>query len=214
VVVEARDQVVILAIHEEQGIEAADPGEGIRAHHPGGRIDAADRVVRLHPAQAGVRQILRRVALQVAALGLGIERAEVGAAMERRGDRVAGVLVEEAGEQAQRIRRDEGVLVQQEDVVGAVVQRMADASIVATPKTGVALLGDQHRLGILLPDNVGGAVAGGIVDYYRHAWGFAGPQRVKCATYPRRAVVGHKDDINVHMAISLNNSYKKDKPRP
>ena len=198
---EARDQVVVLAVHEKQRVEAAHPFEGGRAHHPGGGVDAADVVPGLHAVQAGVRQVVRRVALQVAGLGLRIEAGQIGAAVQRRDHAVVGVRIEEGGQLAQRRRGDEGILIEQENVIGMVVDGAADTDVVADAESAVVAAGDQQRFRVVARDDGGGVVGRSIVDDNGGARRFAGAQGIEGAANPGRAVVGDDDDVDLHGVV-------------
>ena len=183
---------VVLAIHEEGGVEAADGADGVEGHEPGGCIDEAD---------------LERSLLLPPALGVEVVEVPIGVGtgpipMDGR-THLEAVSAVGPVEQPFHLRGHAGrihlgVLVQEVHGVDVAPEGLLEAAVVAFSESGIGPL-DPVGFGQMVPQPFPRPINRSVVDGPNLS-GPRGPHGVHDVRKPIQAVVDDHDVQDFHRA--------------
>ena len=160
----ASQPVGLLVVHEEALVEQAGLAEGGRRHEgaaEAGGLEVA-RAVRRRTVGLAVERATEQAEAPVEAAGVGADESRVVVVEDLgHGD---GPLVREVDELRQEVRRQHGVVVEDEDALEALVEAVADADVVAAGGAQVLGRAQERRFRQQALQLIAGAVRRSVVD--------------------------------------------------
>ena len=158
------EPVGLLVVHEEALVQQADLAEGGRGHQraaEAGRLEVAG-AVRRRAVGLAVEGATEQAEAPVEVAGVGADEAGVVVVEDLgHGD---GAVVGEGDELREEVRRQDGVVVEDEEAVEAFVEAVADADVVAAGGAQVLRGAQEDGVRQEALELIAGAVGRGVVD--------------------------------------------------